>query len=227
MAGVVTEIRRGSARFPEKEPGRLTRHAFSFGSAYDPEHLAFGPMVCHDDHLLGEGRGFDTHGHRDLDIVTWVVAGALTHTDSTGAERTVGEGEVAVLRTGAGVEHSEVAALPRTRFVQVWLRSSYDGPPTYDVHRPGSADGLVPAAELDGARLFVARLDGHQTVTVPAAPRVHAYVVRGALLRFSLAEPLAEGDAFLLEDEPAHDVTAAVPTELLVWTFGEETDTTG
>ena len=64
------------------------------------------------------------------------------------------------------------------------------------------------------------RLGDLQTVTIPAAPRVHVYVARGALLRTSLAQPLHEGDAFLFTDEPAHELTAGVPSELLVWSFG-------
>src|SRR5689334_9158618 len=80
IMSVTVEIRRGSARFVEREVGRVTHHSFSFGEHYDPERLAFGPLVCHDDHLLGSGRGFDTHHHSDLEIVTWVVSGALRHT---------------------------------------------------------------------------------------------------------------------------------------------------
>ncbi len=93
-------------------------------------------MVCHDDHLLGDGRGFETHRHADLAIVTWVVSGALAHTGPDGPV-TVEAGPVAVLRTGPGVEHSEVAAAPQTRFVQVWLApgepADLPAEPSYDV----------------------------------------------------------------------------------------------
>ena len=71
------EIRRGSRRFTERVPGRLSHHGFSFGSHYDPERLSFGPMVCHDDHLLGPGKGFEEHAHESLEIITWVVAGSV------------------------------------------------------------------------------------------------------------------------------------------------------
>ncbi len=87
----------------------MTHHSFSFGEHYDPERLGFGPMVCHDDHLLGSGRGFDTHHHSDLEIVTWVVSGALRHVDSSGSTTVVEAGSVAVLSTGDGVDHSEHA----------------------------------------------------------------------------------------------------------------------
>ncbi len=212
---MTVEIRRGSARFVDREVGRVTRHAFSFGPVYDPERLAFGPMVCHDDHLLGPGRGFDTHPHSGLEIITYVVSGALRHTDSTGAETIVPAGSVAVLSTGSGVEHSELATDDGPcRFVQVWLRSERSGGATYVVH-----DGGDPVEPLPGTTLRWVPLEPGVPATLPAAPLLHAYVVSGALLRSSLAEPLSAGDAFEMTDEGAHEVTAGVPTELLVWTF--------
>lgn len=206
----------------------VTHHAFSFGASYDPERLRFGPMVCHDEHHLGAGRGFDEHRHSGLDIVTWVVTGSLRHRDSSGRDTVVSPGQVAVLAAGSGIEHAEHATPEgRAHFVQVWLatddeRAGLD--PTYAITpAPASA---VPGAGLvevvspqPGAVLSVARLDPLETLTLPVAPRVHAYVVTGALTRSSLAEPLGAGDAFLFTDEPEHHVTAAVPTELLVWTF--------
>ena len=68
--------------------GRTTRHSFSFGDHYDPENVGFGPMVCHDDHLLRGGAGFPDHPHRDLEIVTWVLSGAVVHTASVGPPTT-------------------------------------------------------------------------------------------------------------------------------------------
>ena len=207
------EIRRGTDRFVDRTAGRRTQHAFSFGSHYDPEHVSFGPMVCHDEHLLRDGEGFDTHPHADQVIVSWVVRGALTHTDSSGSSVTLVPGDVGVLHAGAGVEHSEVAAAPQTRFVQVWLTPpSPGGPPSYDVLS-------APVEPIPGARFQVANLDANQPFTTPVASKVHVYVARGALLRSSLAEPLHDGDAFLFTDEPAYDLTAGVPTELLVWSF--------
>ena len=107
------------------------------------------------------------------------------------------------------VTHSEVAAAPQTRFVQVWLTPpTPGGEPSYDVLPvdavPGA--GFVEAASpVPGATFWVARLGDGETVTTPAAPHVHVFVARGALLRSSLAEPLHDGDAFLFTDEPAHD----------------------
>jgi hypothetical protein len=217
---VVVAIRRGTHRFVDRLPGRLTAHAFSFGSWYDAEHVRFGPMVCHDDHLLRAGEGFPPHDHDDLVIVSWVLSGALDHDGPTGRER-VEPGQVAVLHTGAGVTHSEVAAAPQTRFIQVWLSASGPEEPSYEVATPALSRGeVVHVAEPEpGAVFSVARLDANQTLTVPPAPLTHVFVGRGALLRSSLAEPLQDGDAFLFTDEPAHEVTAGVPSELLIWQF--------
>lgn len=226
------EIRRSSSRFVEREPGRRTQHGFSFGPHYDPAWLSFGPMVCHDDHLLGTGKGFEEHPHSDLEIVTHVLSGSLQHRDSLGTEATLGAGEVAVLTAGSGVQHSEVAAPGAARFVQVWLRPDATGtPPRYQ--RAGAAADAVPGAGLvpvvgDGAEVAsgtagasyaVARLDANETLVLPAAARVHAYVASGALLRSSLAAPMEAGDAFCFVDEPEHEVRAGVPTELLVWSL--------
>src|SRR3954468_25027182 len=149
-------IRRGTDRFTERAPGRLTAHAFSFGSSYDAEHVRFGPMVCHDDHLLRDGEGFPAHDHADLVIVSWVVSGALEHSGPEGARR-LEPGQVATLRAGAGVTHSEVAAAPQTRFVQVWLGVPGREEPSYEVATPDLRAGhLTPAAEpVAGARLSV------------------------------------------------------------------------
>lgn len=227
------DIRRGSARFAERAEGRLSHHAFSFGPHYDPDRLSFGPMVCHDDHVLGRGAGFAEHPHEGLEIVTWVVSGALVHTGEDDAPVVLEAGACAVLAAGAGVRHSEVAGPDGPcRFVQVWLSpdaGTEPGAPSYARARVEAApgDGLVPVVgaggplgvAVEGAALHVARLDAGETLGLPSAARVHAYLTTGALHRFSLAEPLAAGDTLCLTDGVAYEVTAAVPTELLVWTL--------
>ncbi|MBF4161092.1 pirin family protein [Nocardioides acrostichi] len=200
--------------------GRQTRHAFSFGEHYDPERLSFGAVVCHDEHVLGDGRGFDTHRHSGLEIVTVVLSGALRHRDSSGTDTVLSAGSAALLSAGAGVEHSEHAVGP-TRFVQVWLTGDDpDAAPAYTATVLPTSEqladaGLSPAA--GGARLLVAQVPAGRTLTLPAAPRLHVYVARGAFRRSSLAEPLEAGDAFLCTDEPDHDVVAAVDSTVLAW----------
>ncbi len=234
---VTVEIRRASARFVDKAPGRISHHAFAFGQHYDPDHLGFGPMVCHDDHLLGSTQGFDTHRHADLEIVTWVVSGALEHRDAAGEPVRLEPGTVGVLSAGAGVEHAEHShAGGPTRFVQVWLTPDHPGgDPSYDVAPvPLVPNELVVVASgerdapvrLDSATatFLVARLDAGVTLDLPDADGVHVFVATGALTRSSMAEPLSQGDAFLIRDAVGVSVTTALPSELLVWTFSDLRD---
>lgn len=207
------DIRRGSDRFVDRTPGRRTAHAFSFGAHYDADHVSFGPMVCHDDHLLANGQGFEAHTHSDLVIVSYVVSGALAHTGPSGSA-VLEPGRVGVFRTGPSASHSELASAPQTRFVQVWLTDpAPGGAASYDV----ATEPLV--SPIPDATFTAFHLDAGETLTTPTAPKVHVFVARGALLRSSLAEPLHDGDAFLFTDEPAHDLTSGADTTLLVWTF--------
>lgn len=185
-------------------------------------------MVCHDDHLLSEGTGFDDHPHSGLVIVSLVLSGAVRHTDSLGAlgsgseSSTLAPGDVGVLRAGVGMAHSEFAAAPQTRFIQVWLSDPADDvEPSYDViPAPVGASGFTRVLEpLPGATFWVARLQDGESITTPPGAKVHLFVARGALLRSSLAEPLHEGDAFLFTDEPPYEVSGGGETDLLCWTF--------
>lgn len=208
------DIRRGTARFVERATGRATWHAFSFGSFYDPANVAFGPMTCHDEHLIGAGEGFPEHHHAGIVAVSWVVSGAVEHTDSLGHRHVLHPGEVGVLATGDGVSHAEIAAAPATRFVQVWINGSA-GAPSYTV-------SAAPVVVL-GSRFSVLDVPAGESVELPAGALVHVYVATGALRRSSLAEPLAAGDAFLIRDEPPLQVTAGVDTQLLVWELDVQT----
>lgn len=208
------EIRRGTARFVERAAGQATWHAFSFGSFYDPAKVAFGPMTCHDEHLLAAGKGFPEHHHAGIVAVSWVISGAVEHTDSLGHAHVLRPGEVGVLATGDGVSHAEVAAAPATRFVQVWINGSA-GEPSYAV-------SSAPVTVL-GSRFSVLDLAAGASADLPEGPLVHVYVATGALLRSSLAEPLAAGDAFLIRDEAGLRVTAGVDTQLLVWELRDQT----
>jgi redox-sensitive bicupin YhaK (pirin superfamily) len=230
---VTVIIRRALDRFLTRDPGRQTRHSYSFGSSYDPDRLGFGPLIALDDHLLGRGRGYDAHEHRDVVLVTWVVHGELVHTDETGTS-TLAANRLAVTRAGSGTTHSEVAGDAATRFIQMWLRPEGTGGPVRETAAPDlGGPGLVPVAggsglplDVPGATLSIADLGAGETLRLPREPLVLLFVVTGALLRSSLAEPLAAGDAFEITDEGTADgevrdlaVTAAVPTQVLVWTF--------
>jgi quercetin 2,3-dioxygenase len=212
-------------RFVTRERGRQTRHSFSFGSSYDPDRVSFGPLVALNDDLLAAGAGYDPHDHADVVLVTWVVSGELVHEDAGGAvpQRV---GELAVTRAGSGITHSERAGERATRFVQAWLRpGGSGGDPVRRTTTPDlSGDDLVVVAvETDlgvpGATYRIANLPTGATVTVPDAPLRYVFVASGALTRSSLAEPLSAGDAFEITGDHDVAVTAAVPTQLLVWSF--------
>jgi quercetin 2,3-dioxygenase len=229
----VIEVRRAADRFTTEADGITTRHSFSFGAHYDPANVGFAVLVAHNDERLAPGTGFAEHPHRDLEIVTWVLEGALRHEDSRGHTGVVHPGQVQRLSAGSGLRHVERADDERTRFVQMWVRpDESDLPPSYaqqDV-ADGLVGGLLPIASGDpgvdaavrvhtaGAVLSVARLAAGGTVEHPDAPHVHVFVARGAV-DVEQVGLLAEADALRLTDEGARRVTASADTELLVWSM--------
>jgi redox-sensitive bicupin YhaK (pirin superfamily) len=214
-------------RFLTRQPGRQTRHSFSFGSSYDPERLFFGPLVALNDELLAAGAGYDAHDHADVVLVTWVVSGALAHEDATG--RVVqAAGELAVTRTGTGITHSERAHGQTTRFLQAWLRPGVpEGEPDRLTTTPDLSSGDLTTVVTEehlgvpGAALSIADVPSGTTIDVPEADLRYLLVVAGALTRSSLAEPLSAGDAFEITGDHDVSVTAAVPTQLMAWSFAE------
>jgi redox-sensitive bicupin YhaK (pirin superfamily) len=219
----------GSDRSSEAVRGRLTHHSFSFGPHFDPTNLGFGPLVCHNDDEVAPGEGYPDHPHSELEIVTWVLEGALVHTDSTGEQHVVDAGRAQVLSAGTGIRHSEVAdpQSGRCRFVQAWLTPSAPGAtPSYVVgEAPQPASGLVEVAGgsglpvgTTGARLLVARLAPEDSVVLPDDPRQHVFAATGAVDLGSVV--LRGGDAVRITDEPGRVVRASEDTELLVWSFG-------
>ena len=217
-----------SQRSSSTDAGRVTRHSFSFGPHYDPANLGFGPLVCHNDDVLDRDAGYPEHPHSEPEIVTWVLEGALVHTDSTGARHVVEAGRAQVLSAGSGIRHSEVAdsSSGRCRFVQAWLVPTEPGAvPTYVLgEAPPPASGLVEVAGgtglpigTRGARLVVARLARGESVELPDDPRQHLFAATGAVSL--VGADLRAGDAVRITDEPGRVVRAAEETELLVWSF--------
>ncbi|BBH17607.1 hypothetical protein Back2_18940 [Nocardioides baekrokdamisoli] len=207
----VTILRSGD-RFTEREQGRMTWHAFSFGPFYDPARVSFGPLVLCDEHLLGDGQGFSTHPHQGVTIVTVPTAGAVRHTDSLGNERVVSPGQVGIFETAGGVTHSEIAAASATRFVQFWLTSEAEEP-AYAV------DDLSEGLAVGPHRLERLVLAAGDAVEIAGGTRRFVFMASGSLVRNSLAEPLSQGDAYLIDDQDPVTVTAATDVILLVWTL--------
>jgi quercetin 2,3-dioxygenase len=233
MAGVI-DVRRAAERFTTRADGLASRHSFSFGAHYDPGNVGFAVLVAHNDDVVEPGHGYDTHPHRDTEIVTWVLEGSLVHEDSYGNAGVIRPGLAQRMSAGRGVLHSERNDEPgasTTRFVQMWLRPDTSGlDPSYEQHdvslAPGA--GLLPIvsglAGLDaavrihtsGAALHVARLDKGESLQLPDAPRLHLFVARGSV-DLEAAGRLDEGDAARLAVDGGPTVTATDPAEVLVW----------
>lgn len=214
------EIRDADGRFLTPGEGVSTRHSFSYGAHYDPDNIGFGPLIAINTETLEPGSGYDSHRHADVEIVTWVLNGALHHEDSTGHAGIVTPGIAQRLSAGTGVEHTERNASDAEElvFVQMMLVSDHDGEPAYaqvDVDpRPRE---LTPTVDVEApADLYVVRLGAGDTVTVPAAPRSLVHVTRGAI---DLGDTsLTSGDEARLIDEDAYDLSAAHDGgEALIW----------
>lgn len=227
-----SDVRRSADRFRTDSDGIVSRHSFSFGAHYDPANIGFGLLVAHNDDSVAPGSGYETHPHRDVEIVTWVLEGGLRHEDSRGNTGVVVPGLVQRLSAGSGVLHSErndAATGPSVRFVQMWVRPDEPGgEPSYAQHDATAdlADGaLVPLAGgeaavplgAQGARLYAARLAVGGTVTLPDAPAVHVFVARGGA-DLEGAGLLDEGDAVrLVAAGPRQLVARDAGVEVLVW----------
>ncbi|QKV97873.1 pirin family protein [Streptomyces sp. NA02950] len=216
-------IQRSGARYPGGDgAGIETRHAFSFSGHYDPDNVRFGLLVACNEERLAPGAGFAEHPHRDLEIVTWVVAGELTHEDSTGARTVVRPGDVQRLSAGSGVRHTERnAGAESLVFVQMWLVPGPVAPaePGYEVVR-GIADGTPYALERTEAVLHVRRLGDGERTALPEAPWSYVHGVRGAVRIGD--ETLGAGDAARLRDAHGLVARAEGPAELLVWEMHAE-----
>lgn len=205
----VTILRSGD-RFTERAQGRMTWHTFSFGSFYDPARVGFGPIVLCDEHLLGDGQGFSTHPHQGVTIVTVPTAGAVRHVDSLGSERVLSPGQVGIFETARGVTHSEIAAASATRFVQFWLTSEAEEP-AYTVEE------LIGGLAVGQHHLERIVLAAGETGEIAGDSRRFVFIAAGSLVRNSLAQPLSQGDAYMIDNDDPITVTAATDTVLLVW----------
>jgi redox-sensitive bicupin YhaK (pirin superfamily) len=217
-----------------------SRHSFSFGRHYDPDNVRFGLLVVSNHDRVAAGAGFQPHSHRDMEIVSWVLAGALEHADDAGHRAVVRPGLVQRTSAGAGIVHSERAhGGEPVEFVQMWvLPDETGGEPDYaqaDVVAALAAGGLVPVASgmpqhrdtaavpirQRDAALYAARLATGESVPLPAAPYLHLYLARGRVALHGAGE-LQAGDAARITAAgpgpgPGLQVTAGTPAELLVW----------
>lgn len=218
------QIRRGVDRYRggEAAAGIDTRHAFSFSGFYDPSNTRFGLLVACNEERLAPGAGFAEHPHADVEIVSWVVEGELTHEDSTGRHAVIRPGDVQRLSAGRGIRHVERnAGSEPLRFVQMWLVPVvFGGEAEYEVVR-GIADGTPYALTRADAVLHVRRLGVGERTAIPDAPWVYVHVVRGVLCVGG--ELLGAGDAARITDADGLEASGDAPgTEALVWEMHSE-----
>jgi len=208
-------------------------HSFSFADYYDPAHMGFGPLRVINEDRVEPGMGFGTHGHRDMEIVSYVLDGELEHKDSMGTGSIIVPGDVQRMSAGKGVLHSEFnpSRERKVHFLQIWIEPAVRGiAPSYEqanVPAEAKRGRLAPMAGPQGAgaavtihqdaRLYAALLDGAERVTHALAPgrRAYVHVARGRV-RVN-GEPLAAGDAAKLEGEAAIALDQGEAAEVLLF----------
>ena len=173
-------VRRADERGHTKIGWLDSRHSFSFGEYYDPQHVAFRSLRVINDDKVAPGMGFGTHPHRDMEILTYVISGELQHRDSMGNGRVIRPGELQAMSAGKGITHSEFnpSRANPVHFLQIWIMPSERGLiPSYAEWKPAteSAEGLTLLASSNGAngsvlvhqdaQLFLGRVTAGNTVT--------------------------------------------------------------
>jgi redox-sensitive bicupin YhaK (pirin superfamily) len=207
----VIEIRRATERGHAQHGWLDSWHSFSFAEYHDPAHMGYSALRVINEDRIQPGTGFGTHGHRDMEIISYVLEGALAHKDSMGTGSTIVPGDVQRMSAGRGVQHSEFnhAKDAVTHFLQIWIEPSVRGiAPGYEqkhfdaaakrgqlrlVASPDGADGSVTIHQ--DARIYATVLDGAHSARHALAPdrKAYVHVVRGRLT--VNGNPLSAGDA--------------------------------
>ena len=210
-----------------------SQHTFSFADYYDPEQMGWGNLRVINEDRVAAGKGFGTHGHRDMEIVSYVLSGELAHKDSMGNGATIPPGDVQRMSAGRGVTHSEFnhAADATTHFLQIWIQPhqlgllpSYEQKtfPTADkrgrlrlvASRVGAEGSVTIHAD---ARIFAGLFDGAETaeLSLPPGRKGYVHVARGRLTVNGL--PLEAGDGLKLADELLVTLSDGSDAEVLVF----------
>ena len=231
---MTVDVRPATSRFHTQLDWLDSWHSFSFGPHHDPANTGHGLLVVNNDDVVRGGGGFGTHGHRDMEIVTWVLQGELAHRDSTGTDGVIYPGLAQRMSAGRGIRHSEInaSASADVHLVQMWVLPDTRGiEPSYeqrDVSDALASGGLVPVASGRGhegavtihqrdAVLWAGRLTPGSVVTVPDAAHVHVFVAVGTA-SLDGAGNLATGDAVRLTAAGERALTAGPEgAEVLIW----------
>ncbi len=208
-------------------------HSFSFAGYHDPEHMGFGNLRVINEDRIAAGMGFGTHGHRDMEIISYVLSGELAHKDSMGNIKGIPPGDVQRMSAGTGVQHSEFnhAEGQTTHFLQIWLLPDVQGiAPGYEqkgftdaekrgtLRRVASPDGAEGSVTVHAdATIYAGLFDGGESATLALDParKTYVHLVRGALQVNGQA--LSAGDAALIEKETALALAEGRDAEVLVF----------
>jgi redox-sensitive bicupin YhaK (pirin superfamily) len=213
-----------------------SRHSFSFADYYDPAHMGFRSLRVINDDVIDGASGFPTHPHRDMEIISYVVSGALAHRDSTGSAGIIRRGDIQAMSAGTGVRHSEFNALTdaKTRFLQIWIIPSIQGA------QPAYRQATVPDEEKRNRLRLVVGSDGGGTgLDINQDVRVYAGLLdAGQAVRHDLAQgrgawlqivdgdirlngvPMKSGDGAAIDDVADLTIESVRETELLLFDMG-------
>lgn len=229
------KIRRAAERGVANFGWLDSRHTFSFGQYHDPEHMGFGPLRVINDDRVQPGGGFPTHGHADMEIISYVVEGGLEHKDSIGTGSIIIPGEVQRMSAGRGIHHSEYNASHSepVRFLQIWIQPQQPGiDPGYEQKQffsesdavesqfmlVGSPDGREDSITIhQDVIMYVARMreGGKQTLEIAEGRKAWVQMVKGTANVNE--ERLSEGDGAAIESAEKITFSATSNAEILVF----------
>jgi redox-sensitive bicupin YhaK (pirin superfamily) len=232
------EIRRNNERGYADHGWLKSYHSFSFADYFDPKHVEFGPLRVINEDRVAAGQGFGTHGHRDMEIISYVLSGELAHRDSIGNGSTIRPGDVQRMSAGRGVRHSEFnpSSAILVHFLQIWIQPNVEGiEPSYEEKRfapeekrgrlrliasPDQSDGSVLIHQ--DARVYAGLFDGAESAALDIAPGrlMYVHVARGAVQANDVA--LEAGDALKLSDTPRLQLQHGRDAEVLVFDLPSE-----
>jgi quercetin 2,3-dioxygenase len=208
-------------------------HSFSFANYYDPQHTGWGNLRVINEDRIAPGTGFGTHGHRDMEIISYVLEGSLAHRDTLGNVKAIPPGDVQRMSAGSGVQHSEFnhAQGETTHFLQIWIEPNVRGiEPGYEqktfateekrgrLRLVASPDGAAGSVLIHAdARVYAGLFDGAEAAQLPlgAGRKGYVHLVRGELQ--VNGQRLKAGDAALLESEAQVDLGGGRDAEVLVF----------
>ena len=236
----MAEIRRSQDRGYADHGWLKSYHSFSFAGYHDPQHVHFGPLrVINEDRVVA-GAGFGTHGHRDMEISSYVLEGELAHKDSTGTSSTIRPGDVQRMSAGSGVQHSEFNGSQRqpVHFLQIWILPNVVGIPAgYEEKRFGEAEkrgrlcliaspgGVQGSVHIhQDARVYAGLFDGPEQgqLQVARGRLIYVHVARGRIV--ANGEVLEAGDALKLTGEPELRLGSGEAAEVIVFDLPADTD---